>query len=69
MTDALIIIDLQEGPFGGNSAKHDSAGLVGRLNTLAAEKIIDHHNAIWADFLAPAGPARVCPCAEVRLST
>jgi hypothetical protein len=26
-------------------------------------------DAIWADFLAPAGPARVCPCAEVRLST
>jgi nicotinamidase-related amidase len=36
---------------------------------LAARKIIEHHNAIWADFIAPAGPARVCPCAEVRLST
>jgi nicotinamidase-related amidase len=36
---------------------------------LAAEKIIEHHNAIWADFLAPRGPAAICPCAEVRLST
>ena len=180
MSDALIIIDLQEGPFGGSPAKHDAAGLVTRLNALAATvraaggtviyvqhdgppgsdhhpdnpgwrllaalevrpadafvrkrscdsfldtslesileargierliitgwatdycvdttvrsalargypttvpsdghtaadrphlaagKIIEHHNAIWADFIAPAGPARVCPCAEVRLST
>jgi nicotinamidase-related amidase len=36
---------------------------------LTAEKIIEHHNAIWADFLAPAGPAHVCPCGEIRLST
>ena len=36
---------------------------------LAATKIIEHHNAIWADFLAPRGPALVCPCADVRLST
>ena len=35
---------------------------------LEAARIIAHHNAIWADFLAPGGPARVCPCAEV-LST
>jgi nicotinamidase-related amidase len=35
---------------------------------LAAEKIIEHHNAIWADFLAPRGPAIVCPCSEVRLA-
>ncbi|HEY9569158.1 MAG TPA: cysteine hydrolase family protein [Thalassobaculum sp.] len=32
---------------------------------LSAAKIIEHHNAIWADFIAPAGPATVCPCAEV----
>lgn len=31
---------------------------------LAAEKIIEHHNAVWADFLSPVGPARVCPCDE-----
>jgi nicotinamidase-related amidase len=34
---------------------------------LSAEKIIQHHNAIWADFLSPAGSARVCPCAEIAL--
>jgi nicotinamidase-related amidase len=32
---------------------------------LPAAAIIAHHNAIWADFIAPGGPARVCPCAEV----
>jgi nicotinamidase-related amidase len=32
---------------------------------LSAEQIIAHHNAVWADFLSPAGAARVCPCAEV----
>jgi nicotinamidase-related amidase len=36
---------------------------------LSAPQIIAHHNAIWADFLAPKGPARVCLCTEVRLST
>jgi nicotinamidase-related amidase len=32
---------------------------------LPAEKIIEHHNAIWSDFLAPRGPARVAPTAAV----
>ncbi len=32
---------------------------------LDAARIIAHHNAIWADFLAPAGPALVVPCAQV----
>jgi len=36
---------------------------------LSAPQIIAHHNAIWADFLAPKGPARVCLCTEVVLST
>ena len=36
---------------------------------LSAAQIIAHHNAIWADFLAPKGPARVCLCTEVVLST
>ncbi|CAN5727630.1 cysteine hydrolase family protein [soil metagenome] len=36
---------------------------------LPAVKIIEHHNAIWADFFAPRGPAVVCSCADVRLST
>jgi nicotinamidase-related amidase len=35
---------------------------------LPATKIIEHHNAIWADFLAPKGPALVCPCSEVPLA-
>jgi nicotinamidase-related amidase len=34
---------------------------------LPAAKIIEHHNAIWADFIAPRGPALVQPCADVRL--
>jgi len=34
---------------------------------LSARKIIEHHNAIWADFIAPAGPAIVCRCADVPL--
>ena len=36
---------------------------------LPAAKIIEHHNAIWADFIAPKGPALVQCCAELRLST
>jgi nicotinamidase-related amidase len=36
---------------------------------LSAPQIIAHHNAIWADFLAPRGPALVQPCAALRLST
>jgi len=34
---------------------------------LPATKIIEHHNAIWADFIAPGGPAIVCSCADVPL--
>ncbi len=34
---------------------------------LNAAGIIAHHNAIWADFIAPGGSARVCPCAEIEL--
>lgn len=33
---------------------------------LPAAKIIEHHNAIWADFIAPGGPARVCRCEELQ---
>ncbi|WP_421998964.1 cysteine hydrolase family protein [Reyranella sp.] len=32
---------------------------------LPAVKIIEHHNAIWADFLAPRGPAHVLPTDSV----
>jgi nicotinamidase-related amidase len=35
---------------------------------LCAEKIIAHHNAIWADFIAPAGPALVCRCSDVPVA-
>jgi nicotinamidase-related amidase len=31
---------------------------------LPARKIIEHHNAIWADFIAPAGPATVCTSSQ-----
>jgi len=31
---------------------------------LKATQIIAHHNAIWADFISPAGAAIVRPCAE-----
>lgn len=32
---------------------------------LSAEQIIAHHNAVWADFISPAGAARIVPCANV----
>jgi nicotinamidase-related amidase len=35
---------------------------------LSARQIIDHHNAIWADFIAPGGPAIICACADVPVS-
>ncbi|MDA1100518.1 MAG: cysteine hydrolase family protein [Proteobacteria bacterium] len=34
---------------------------------LNAAQIIAHHNAIWADFIAPGGSARVRPCAEIAV--
>jgi nicotinamidase-related amidase len=34
---------------------------------LPATKIIEHHNAIWADFIAPCGPAILCSCADMHL--
>jgi nicotinamidase-related amidase len=34
---------------------------------LSAAKIIEHHNAIWRDFIAPGGPAKVCACDEVAV--
>ena len=32
---------------------------------LSAAKIIEHHNAVWSDFISPAGPAQVCPSGEI----
>ena len=40
MKTALIIIDLQEGSFTPRTARHDTAGLVGRLNRLVAEAAV-----------------------------
>ena len=34
---------------------------------LSAAKIIEHHNAIWSDFIAPGGPAKICACSEVAV--
>lgn len=35
---------------------------------LSARDIIVHHNATWADFISPAGPATVRPAAQLDLS-
>ncbi len=35
---------------------------------LSARDIIAHHNATWADFISPAGPAKVIPSAEFEFS-
>jgi nicotinamidase-related amidase len=122
MRQALIIVDMQCGSFTAATPRHDTDGLVARLNDLAdrvraagglvvfvqhegpeddahhptkpdttvrsalakgyrttvprdghttanrphlsAAKIIEHHNAIWADFLSPVGPATVCSCEQ-----
>ena len=32
---------------------------------LSAAQIMTHHHAIWADFIAPNGPATLCRCADV----
>lgn len=32
---------------------------------LPAVKIIEHHNSVWADFIAPSGPAVIRRCAEL----
>jgi nicotinamidase-related amidase len=32
---------------------------------LSALQIIEHHNAIWSDFLSPAGPATICACEDL----
>lgn len=32
---------------------------------LSAVQIMAHHHAIWSDFIAPAGPAILCHCADL----
>ena len=34
---------------------------------LSAEKIIEHHNTVWSEFISPAGPATVCASADVEV--
>lgn len=34
---------------------------------LNAEKIIEHHSAVWSEFISPGGVANVAPCASVSL--
>jgi nicotinamidase-related amidase len=34
---------------------------------LSAEKIIEHHNAVWADFISPVGPALLARCSEINV--
>ena len=34
---------------------------------LPAAKIIEHHNAIWRDFISPVGPAICQPCEQIAL--
>jgi len=35
---------------------------------LPALKVIEHHHAIWSDFISPVGPARLMRCEEVDLA-
>ena len=35
---------------------------------LPALKVMEHHHAIWSDFLSPVGPARLMRCSEVDLT-
>ena len=35
---------------------------------LSALKVMEHHHAIWADFLSPVGPAQLMRCDEVDLA-
>ena len=33
---------------------------------LNAEKIIEHHNAVWSNFISPSGAAQLVPCADIQ---
>jgi len=35
---------------------------------LSALKVMEHHHAIWSDFLSPVGPAKLMQCDEVELT-
>jgi len=76
MTDALIVIDMQQGPFGDKPPWHDVAGLVGRLNRLAdgvrttgGAVIFIQHDGPPGDPHHPDSPGwRFLPDLDVRLA-
>jgi nicotinamidase-related amidase len=35
---------------------------------LLAPKIIEHHNFVWSDFIAPGGAATIVPCADIEVA-
>jgi hypothetical protein len=55
MTDALIVIDMQQGSFGPETPRYDSAGLVTRLNRLAREVRTDGGTVIFVQHDGPPG--------------
>ena len=55
MTDALIVIDMQQGSFGPATPRHDAAGLVGRLNRLADAVRADGGAVIFIQHDGPPG--------------
>ena len=52
MTDALIVIDMQQGSFGPATPRHDAAGLVGRLNLLTDDVRAGGGAVVWNEGLA-----------------
>jgi nicotinamidase-related amidase len=66
MTDALIVIDMQQGSFGPQTPRHDAAGLVDRLNRLAREVRADGGAVIFVQHDGPAG--RPAPSRRARLA-
>ena len=55
MTDALIVIDMQQGSFGEVAQRHDAEGLVGRLNELAGAVRRNGGAVVFIQHDGPAG--------------
>ena len=74
MKATLVIIDMQEGSFTPRGARHDTAGLVGRLNALAGAVRSAGGSVIFVQHDGPAGDPhhpdepgwRLLPELEVR---
>ncbi|MFI5030696.1 MAG: isochorismatase family protein [Reyranellales bacterium] len=74
MTDALIVIDMQQGSFGPETPRHDAAGLVTRLNRLARQIRTDggavifiQHDGALGDPHHPDEPGwRLLPTLEIK---